>query len=344
MSTSQYASGAGGRSGARSEAEFQKLSQTIATSIQKILQNGKKKPSTAFRFSEFFISFYRNYSIDNATYGWPNRHGTRFTWSQTTAVSDTEFDSSNVIQRLNSIPSDSVDTSCVRTRKKYSKTPKACWLIWCIRTTIATWKSKRIAYWMNSVRRWVHSRPSRRKPLTSKRHDTIRRVRTICQLRNLRALRPTATNRHFSWTHFHRKVNRCKRKCKRTLICRHWKNKNDRFANWRSVQCTFTISTAILILNSDFILSTPIFERTQKSIVDVNGIYKNLGALVFEQGHVIDSIEASVEHTSVFVQEGTEQLRKASHYKNQVRKKKLYIALILSAILLVIGFAIWIGH
>lgn len=64
-------------------------------------------------------------------------------------------------------------------------------------------------------------------------------------------------------------------------------------------------------------------ERTirelEDNIVGVNEIYKKLGALVYEQGNTIDSIEASVENAGVFVQEGTEQLRRASHYS--VRKK-----------------------
>lgn len=47
----------------------------------------------------------------------------------------------------------------------------------------------------------------------------------------------------------------------------------------------------------------------------VNEIYKKLGAMVYEQGMVVDSIESSVEQTSVFVSEGTEQLRKASHFQ-----------------------------
>lgn len=59
-------------------------------------------------------------------------------------------------------------------------------------------------------------------------------------------------------------------------------------------------------------------ERTIRELEDniagVNEIYKKLGALVYEQGNTIDSIEASVENTGVFVQEGTEQLRRASHY------------------------------
>lgn len=59
-------------------------------------------------------------------------------------------------------------------------------------------------------------------------------------------------------------------------------------------------------------------ERTirelEDNIVGVNEIYKKLGALVYEQGNTIDSIEASVENTSVFVSEGTEQLRQANRY------------------------------
>jgi syntaxin 7 len=59
-------------------------------------------------------------------------------------------------------------------------------------------------------------------------------------------------------------------------------------------------------------------ERTirelEENIVGVNEIYKKLGALVYEQGQTIDSIEASIENTSVFVTEGTDHLRRASHY------------------------------
>jgi len=89
-------------------------------------------------------------------------------------------------------------------------------------------------------------------------------------------------------------------------------------------------------------------ERTirelEENIVGVNEIYKNLGALVFEQGNVVDSIESSVEQTSVFVSEGTEQLRKASHYQNQLRKKKLILALILATIVTVFILVIWISN
>ncbi|CAH0547271.1 unnamed protein product [Brassicogethes aeneus] len=71
-------------------------------------------------------------------------------------------------------------------------------------------------------------------------------------------------------------------------------------------------------------------------INDVNQIFKELGALVHEQGEVIDSIEASVEHTENYVRQGATQLREASTYKNKIRRKKLILAAIAAFILAVI--------
>lgn len=89
-------------------------------------------------------------------------------------------------------------------------------------------------------------------------------------------------------------------------------------------------------------------ERTirelEENIVSVNEIYKKLGALVYEQSHQVDSIEASVEQTSVFVSEGVQQLKQASHYQNKARKKKLILALIAAAILAIIILVIVLKH
>ncbi|XP_055913574.1 syntaxin-7 [Eupeodes corollae] len=74
----------------------------------------------------------------------------------------------------------------------------------------------------------------------------------------------------------------------------------------------------------------------EDNIAGVNEIYKKLGAMVYEQGLVVDSIESSVEQTSVFVTSGSENLRKASQYKNKIRKKKLILLSILLAIFIVI--------
>lgn len=53
----------------------------------------------------------------------------------------------------------------------------------------------------------------------------------------------------------------------------------------------------------------------QSDINDVNQIFKELGAMVHDQGEVVDSIEASIEKTEVFVNEGATQLRQASNYQ-----------------------------
>ncbi|XP_016989143.1 syntaxin-7 [Drosophila rhopaloa] len=79
-----------------------------------------------------------------------------------------------------------------------------------------------------------------------------------------------------------------------------------------------------------------VIRELESNIVGVNEIYKKLGALVYEQGLTVDSIESQVEQTSIFVSQGTDNLRKASSYRNKVRKKKLILVGILSAVLLTI--------
>lgn len=61
-----------------------------------------------------------------------------------------------------------------------------------------------------------------------------------------------------------------------------------------------------------------------------------------EQGEIVDSIETSVERTEVFVSEGTTQLRQAATYKNQIRKKKCILLIILVSVLLILfGTLFW---
>lgn len=55
--------------------------------------------------------------------------------------------------------------------------------------------------------------------------------------------------------------------------------------------------------------------RLEEDIRDVNEIFKDLATLVHTQGEVVDSIEASVETAYIQVDEGVQQLRKASQYQ-----------------------------
>ena len=63
--------------------------------------------------------------------------------------------------------------------------------------------------------------------------------------------------------------------------------------------------------------------QLEADIMDVNQIFKDLAAMVHDQGELVDSIEANVETSSIRVSEGTEQLRQAERY--QVRPGQLKI-------------------
>ncbi|KAL3266816.1 hypothetical protein HHI36_010970 [Cryptolaemus montrouzieri] len=79
--------------------------------------------------------------------------------------------------------------------------------------------------------------------------------------------------------------------------------------------------------------------QIESDVLNVNEIMRELGALVQEQGGTIDTIENSIDHAVGNVQEGTEQLIKASQYQRSRRMKLLYLVLIfaiITAILIII--------
>jgi len=76
--------------------------------------------------------------------------------------------------------------------------------------------------------------------------------------------------------------------------------------------------------------------QLEADIMDVNQIFKDLAAMVHDQGELVDSIEANVETSSIRVSEGTEQLRQAERYQNKARKKKMILAAIGFIVLVII--------
>ncbi|RZF32995.1 hypothetical protein LSTR_LSTR017551, partial [Laodelphax striatellus] len=70
-----------------------------------------------------------------------------------------------------------------------------------------------------------------------------------------------------------------------------------------------------------------------QEIIGVNELFKELGALVHEQGEHVDSIEASVEKTEYSVSQGTSQLRQANELSNKLRRRRCFMFLILAGIL-----------
>jgi len=76
--------------------------------------------------------------------------------------------------------------------------------------------------------------------------------------------------------------------------------------------------------------------QLEADIGDVNQIFKDLAAMVHDQGEMVDSIEANVETASIRVNEGTDQLRQAERYQQKARKKKIIMAIIGAIVLAII--------
>ncbi|KAF5281980.1 hypothetical protein FQA39_LY00504 [Lamprigera yunnana] len=74
-------------------------------------------------------------------------------------------------------------------------------------------------------------------------------------------------------------------------------------------------------------------QQIESDILDVNQIMRELSVLVHEQGETVDTIENSIERATGHVEEGTEELLKASRYQSRYRKK-LWILAILAIIVI----------
>ena len=77
-----------------------------------------------------------------------------------------------------------------------------------------------------------------------------------------------------------------------------------------------------------------------QSIQDLNTIFKDLAGMVSQQGEMVDRIDYNIENAGIKVEEGLEQLKKASKYQKTNRKMKcivlLGITLIISIFFLII--------
>lgn len=73
--------------------------------------------------------------------------------------------------------------------------------------------------------------------------------------------------------------------------------------------------------------------QIEGDILDINEIFKDLATMVYEQGDMVDSIEANVERAQTNVEGANIQLSKASLYQKKARTKMC----ILLIILLVVG-------
>lgn len=72
-----------------------------------------------------------------------------------------------------------------------------------------------------------------------------------------------------------------------------------------------------------------------ESIQDLNTIFKDLAGMVSQQGEIVDRIDYSIENAGVKVEQGLEQLKKASKYQKANRKMKCIVLLGVTLIILI---------
>ncbi|XP_042318734.1 syntaxin-16 isoform X2 [Sceloporus undulatus] len=73
-----------------------------------------------------------------------------------------------------------------------------------------------------------------------------------------------------------------------------------------------------------------------QSISDLNEIFRDLGAMIVEQGTVLDRIDFNVEQSCVKTEEGLKQLHKAEQYQKKNRKMLVIVILFVIVIVLII--------
>jgi len=88
-------------------------------------------------------------------------------------------------------------------------------------------------------------------------------------------------------------------------------------------------------------------KEIEKTVVEVNEIFRDLSHLVQEQGVMIDNIESNIETSVVKTSEGVEDLRKANEYQKSSRNKMCCLALIIliiAAVIVVVVYFIFAKH
>ncbi|XP_052040421.1 syntaxin-16 isoform X6 [Apodemus sylvaticus] len=98
----------------------------------------------------------------------------------------------------------------------------------------------------------------------------------------------------------------------------------------------FTDDQLVLVEQSTLMVEEREREIRQivQSISDLNEIFRDLGAMIVEQGTVLDRIDYNVEQSCVKTEDGLEQLHKAEQY--QKKNRKMLVILILVAIIVVL--------
>ncbi|GFO50679.1 syntaxin-7-like isoform x2 [Plakobranchus ocellatus] len=80
--------------------------------------------------------------------------------------------------------------------------------------------------------------------------------------------------------------------------------------------------------------------QLESDILDVNEIFRELGAMVHTQGEVLDTIDNNVEQASANVESGNEQLVQAAEYQRKSRRKMCCLLVIFLVVIAVVAIIV----
>ncbi|EFP12725.1 hypothetical protein GCK72_002474 [Caenorhabditis remanei] len=84
-------------------------------------------------------------------------------------------------------------------------------------------------------------------------------------------------------------------------------------------------------------------QQLERDIGDVNAIFAELANIVHEQGDMVDSIEANVEHAQIYVEQGAQNVQQAVYYNQKARQKKLLLLCFFVILIFIIGLTIYLA-
>jgi t-SNARE complex subunit (syntaxin) len=82
-------------------------------------------------------------------------------------------------------------------------------------------------------------------------------------------------------------------------------------------------------------------KQIEKTVLEVNEIFRDVANLVQEQGQMIDNIESNIEVSVSDVSQGVEEIKKASDYQKRSRTKLCCLTLLVIIIVAVVVIVIW---
>ncbi len=98
------------------------------------------------------------------------------------------------------------------------------------------------------------------------------------------------------------------------------------------------METQHLITNDEFIQERyEGMEQLERTMQDVNDIYRDLSVIVHHQGDMLDSIEMNVTDGMEYVERGTQQLAKAEKHQKKAQRSKCWLLVVLLVVLAILA-------